>query len=352
MKDVAERAGVSRTTVSLVLNGRDTRIAEATRRRVEQAARELDFRPSVAAQQLRTSRSRMLGFIGDEIATGPFAGGLIAGAQAATRERGQALVVMNTGREGDLSVDLEALEDRHADALIFATVMTRPVHVSGLLTGRSAILLNCFDDELDLPAVLPDDRAGGALATRLAAEAGHRRIALLGGESGTWPAIARLDGYRDALAEAQLPFDPVLVRDGNWHADSGYELARDVLSLSRPATALICGNDRMALGAYDAIKELGLRIPQDVSVIGYDDQEEIVAYMRPPLTTMRLPYYEMGAAAVAAVLDGGSYGRQMLRCDPVVRGSLGPVPGESDGPGKSRSSPTIRGWRPHARDRR
>src|ERR1700733_11653518 len=146
MKDVAERAGVSRTTVSLVLNGRDTRIAEATRRRVEQAARELDFRPSVAAQQLRTSRSQMVGLIGDEIATGPFAGGLIAGAQAAARERGQALVVMKPRREGDLSVDLEALEDRQADALIFATVMTRPVHVSGLLTGRSAILLNCFDD--------------------------------------------------------------------------------------------------------------------------------------------------------------------------------------------------------------
>jgi LacI family transcriptional regulator len=322
MKDVAERAGVSRTTVSLVLNGRDTRIAEATRRRVEQAARELDFRPSVAAQQLRTSRSQMVGLIGDEIATGPFAGGLIAGAQAAARDRGHALVVMNTGREGDLSVDLEALEDRHADALIFATVMTRPVHVSGLLTGRRAILLNCFDDELDVPAVLPDDRAGGATATSLAAEAGHRRIAYLGGEKGTWPAMSRLAGYRDALAESGIPVDPALVLDGDWHADSGYELAREVLKLRRPATALVCGNDRMALGAYDAIKELGLRIPQDVSVIGYDDQQEIVAYMRPPLTTMRLPYYEMGQAAVSAVLDGRSFRREMLRCDPVIRGSL------------------------------
>jgi LacI family transcriptional regulator len=327
MKDVAERAGVSRTTVSLVLNGRDTRIAEATRRRVEQAARELDFRPSVAAQQLRTSRSQMVGLIGDEIATGPFAGGLIAGAQAAARERGQALVVMNTGREGDLSVDLEALEDRQADALIFATVMTRPVHVSELLTGRSIILLNCFDDDLDLPAVLPDDRAGGATATRLAAQAGHRRIAFLGGERGTWPAISRLDGYRDALAEGHIRFDSALVHDGNWHADSGYELARKVLGLRRPATALVCGNDRMALGAYDAIKELGLRIPHDVSVIGYDDQQEIVAYMRPPLTTMRLPYYEMGHAAAAAVLDGHRFRREMLRCDPVIRGSLGQADG-------------------------
>jgi LacI family transcriptional regulator, galactose operon repressor len=326
MKDVADRAGVSRTTVSLVLNGRDARIAESTRRRVEQAARDLSFRPSVAAQQLRTSRSRMVGLIGDEIATGPFAGGLIAGAQASARERDHALVVMNTGREGDLSVDLATLEDRHADALIFATVMTRPVHLAPGLTGPGVILLNCFDEELGLPAVLPDDRAGGAAATELAVAAGHRRIALIGGERGTWPALARLEGYRDALARSGLPFDPALVRAGNWHADSGYEQARRVLRRRHPPTALLCGNDRMALGAYDAIKELGLRIPQDVSVIGYDDQQEIVAYMRPPLTTMRLPYYEMGQAAVAAILDGVGQPRQMLRCEPVVRGSLAPAP--------------------------
>lgn len=333
MKDVAQLAGVSRTTVSLVLNGRGARIAEATRRRVEEAARELNFRPSVAAQQLRTSRSRMIGLIGDEIASGPFAGGLIAGAQASARERDHALVVMNTGREGDLSVDLETLEDRHADALIFATVMTRPVQLSGRLAERLArpgvILLNCFDEQHDLPAVLPDDRAGGAAAAELAAAAGHRRIALIGGERGTWPAAERLAGYRDALARRGISFDPELVRHGNWHADSGYEQSRAVLGLDRPPTALLCGNDRMALGAYDAIKELGLQVPGDVSVIGYDDQQEIVAYMRPPLTTMRLPYYEMGASAVAAILDGSAPGRQMLRCPPVLRGSLGPPAGQS-----------------------
>jgi LacI family transcriptional regulator len=328
MKDVAERAGVSRTTVSLVLNGRDARIAESTRRRVEQAARELNFRPSVAAQQLRTSRSRMIGLIGDEIASGPFAGGLIAGAQAAASDRDHALVVMNTGREGDLSVDLRALDDRHADALIFATVMTRPVRLPAELAARGpgVLLLNCYEETLGLPAVLPDDRAGGAAAAELAAAAGHRRIALIAGERGTWPATARLAGYRDALARRGIPFDKNLVRHGNWHADSGYSQARKVLAVRRPPTALLCGNDRMALGAYDAIKELGLRIPQDVSVIGYDDQQEIVAYMRPPLTTMRLPYYEMGELAVAAILDGPPIGQTMLRCDPVLRGSLGPAP--------------------------
>jgi LacI family transcriptional regulator len=132
--------------------------------------------------------------------------------------------------------------------------------------------------------------------------------------------MSRLAGYRDALTRWGIPYDSALVRDGNWHADSGYELARKVLRLRAPATALVCGNDRMALGAYDAIKELGMSVPHDVSVIGYDDQQEIVTYMR-------LPYYEMGHAAVAAILDGRRFRREMLRCEPVLRGSLAPVKG-------------------------
>jgi LacI family transcriptional regulator len=322
MKDVAIRAGVSRTTVSLVLSGSEARISDATRRRVEVAARELNFRPSVAAQQLRTRKSRIVGLIGDEIATGPFAGGLIAGAQAAASGRDHALVVMNTGREGDLSLDVDALEDRGADALVFATVMTRPVRIAKRAGLPDIILLNCFDDKRALPSVLPDDKEGGSVATGLAADAGHERIALIGGERLTLPAKARLAGYREALKARGIPFDPALVRSGNWHADSGYEEARKVLSLRRPPTALLCGNDRMALGTYDAVKELGLRIPEDISVIGYDDQEEIVRYMRPPLTTMRIPYYEMGELAVAGILDGHPPAREMLRCEAVVRGSL------------------------------
>jgi len=117
---------------------------------------------------------------------------------------------------------------------------------------------------------------------------GRRRVRRPG-ERGTWPATARLAGYGDALGRRGIAVDRTLVRHGNRNADSGYSEARKVLSLRRPPTALLCGNDRMALGAYDAIKELGLRIPDDVSVIGYDDQQEIVAYLRPPLTTVRLP---------------------------------------------------------------
>ena len=331
MKDVAKLAGVSRTTVSLVLSGRsDARIPESTRRRVAKAARALNFRPSVAAQQLRTRRSRMVGLIGDEIASGPFAGGLIAGAQAAVSDRDHALVVLNTGREGDLSIDLDAFDDRDVDALIFATVMTRLVKVPDAARQREVILLNCFDTHRSARCVLPDDRRGGSAATALAAQHGHRRIALIGGERGTWPAAQRLAGYKEALASWSIAYDRALVRYGNWHADSGYEEALKVLDLKKAPTALLCGNDRMALGAYDAVKERGLRIPEDVSVIGYDDQEEIVRYARPPLTTIRIPYFEMGEAAAVAVLEGGGPKCQMLSCEPVLRRSLGSLRSGSD----------------------
>ena len=187
---------------------------------------------------------------------------------------------MNTGREGDLSVDLEALEDRHADALIFATVMTRPVQLSAD-SGWPGPVSSCSTASTsshDLPAVLPDDRAGGAAAAELAAAAGHRRIALIGGERGTWPATARLAGYRDALARrGHAASTGALVRHGNWHADSGYEQARKVL---RPGLAADGPAVRQRPdGAGRLRRHQGTRaaIPGDVSVIGYDDQHEIVA---------------------------------------------------------------------------
>lgn len=322
MSDVAKLAGVSRTTVSLVLNGRNARISEATKRRIAEAVQELNFRPSIAAQQLRTRRSRLIAMIGDEIATGPFAGGLIAGTQAKATEREHAVVVMNSGLEGDLSVDFDVLEDRGIDGFIFATVMTRPVRLARRPGRGPVVLLNCFERSGALATVLPDDKTGCATAVALAADRGHSRIAWVGGERGSFPASERLLGYRAALRARGIAFDRTLVRYGNWQADSGYEESRKLLELPKPPTVVICGNDRMALGAYDAIKERGLSIPSDVSVVGYDDQEEIVRYMRPPLTTIRIPYFEMGSRAVAAVLDGGKPERILVTCSAVVRESL------------------------------
>jgi LacI family transcriptional regulator len=136
----------------------------------------------------------------------------------------------------------------------------------------------------------------------------------------------RLRGYRQALATADLPFDPDLVREGNWQPLSGYEAARELMNLKRPATAIFCGNDLMAVGAYEALHELGLRIPDDVAVMGYDDRE-IAQHLHPPLTTVLLPHFEMGSIAAEILLDtvSGSAGRPRqikVECPIVRRGSV------------------------------
>jgi LacI family transcriptional regulator len=137
--------------------------------------------------------------------------------------------------------------------------------------------------------------------------AGHRRIAFIAGESRAWATGRRVAGYRNALAEAGVSVDDELILYGNFRADSGYELTRTIISRRERPTAILCGNDLMALGAYFAVKEMGMRVPDDVSVMGYDDQEDLAADLSPPLSTVRLPFYEMGRWAaehiVAASVD-------------------------------------------------
>lgn len=172
-----------------------------------------------------------------------------------------------------------------------------------------------------MPCVLPDDDDGGAQAIRLLVSNGHRRIAFINGLEGTYPAEHRLTGYRTALDEAEIIFDPDLVRNGNWNADSGYELTKELFELTQPPTALFCSNDRMAVGAYFAIKELGLTVPDDISVVGYDNQTELAAFAHPPLSSVQLPYYEMGRMGAELLLTKATPGVRYVACLPVVRDS-------------------------------
>lgn len=323
MRDIADKAGVSRTTVSLVLNERESRVSPDMQRLIREIATDLGFRPSHVALQLRTQRSGMIGFVGDRVASGPFAGGLIAGAQSAAARHAFALMVMNTGAVGYLGKsEIQALEDRDADGIVFATEMTRHVGLPDELPSAPIVLLNCFSDSAPVGQIVPDDRRGGRRAAEMALEAGHRRIALLTAEAGSFPADERLGGYKEALVSAGIPFDPNIVRFGDWTAGTGYTLTQEMLGLRTPPTAVLCGNDRMALGAFEAIRDLNLRIPDDVSVIGYDDQQEIAAFTHPPLTTIHLPYQRMGELAIQALVENDN-SRQWIECVPVIRGSLG-----------------------------
>lgn len=299
MEDIARHVGVSRATVSFVLNDRaQARVSEATRERILRAARELGYRPNAQAQALAARRSGLLGMV-TEIVTNSFAPGVLRGAQDAAWAAGMFLVIAAT--EGNPAMEAHAVErllQQRVEGLIFASGAHQEVAVPPAASEVTSVLLHCFDADGRFPSVLPDEVGGGYLATRRLVQAGHQRIGLVNLEEHTVAARGRLSGYAEALGQADLELDPELVTHAPATSLGGYGSAATLLDLGDPPTALFCCTDRMAMGAYDAIKERGLSIPEDVAVVGFDNQEIIAGYLRPTLTTVDLPFTEMGARSV------------------------------------------------------
>ena len=327
MADVGRLAGVSSSTVSFVLNENSGQtISNRTRKRVLEAVATLDYRPNRTARGLRTRRTATIGLITDEIAVEPFAGATILGAHEVVWAHGSLLLVVNSTRDRRIVREvIDELVDRPVDAIIFAVMGTRRLTVPDALKGVPSVLVNGYTAGDLLPAVLPDEVSGGRNATEMLLAAGHRRIAYLTGRPEAWATRARLRGFRAALEDAGLSVGDQVVRSGNYRLDSGYQLTRQLLAEPDLPTAIMCGNDRMAIGAYLALGEAGLRVPQDMSVVGYDDQVDLSARVDPPLSTIRLPYHQMGRWAgrqVVAESLAGLPARTYLRCPPVTRKSV------------------------------
>jgi LacI family transcriptional regulator len=334
-RDVAELAGVSRTTVSLVLNDVEgVTIPEETRQRVWDAAAQLGFQPDALARSLRGAHSNIVGLVTSQIATTPYAVAIIKGAQDAAFQRGQTLLVIDTEGEQAAAADAVArLRQWRADGLILAADYHRRVDLPPGLGDLPVVLVDCFadvsesgtDDRAPLPTVLPDEVQGGRLATQTFLDAGHRRIGFINGPDEFPASTGRLEGYRAALADAGVAFDEDLVRQGDWWQESASKATAELMGLDDPPTAIFCGNDWMAMGAYDSLRERGLAIPGDVSVIGFDNRVEIADHMRPRLTTVALPYRAMGSEAVAMLLDGERPTEPvLLECPLVSRDSIAP----------------------------
>ena len=333
MTDVARLAGCSQSTVSIVLNDTEgIAIAKATRQRVRDAARQLGYimpRPNAAAAE----EPGQIVVIFDYLATSPEAVESIDGVREAAWPSAHLVAAYQTLNEPAMEArTVQAALGRDVAAIIYATIMTRKVSVPNALyaCGKPVVLLNCYTDDRSFPCVLPGESAGGHLATRTLIGAGHRRIAHISGEMWMDAAKSRLKGYRQALAAANIPFDASLVKTGDWSTSAGYDRTLELLGQDKPPTAVFCSNDRMAVGAYEAIKEKGLRIPDDISIVGYDDQE-IARHLSPTLTTVILPHREMGHWAFHAVTELGGRQSQMdryplvkLECTLVQRNSVGP----------------------------
>jgi len=315
MTDVAKAAGVSQSTVSMVLNHMSgARLSAATRARVLGAAVELGYRlprrdasPAGAAASAPGAaglpRRNLVGYLVDEISTSPHPVVSVDGARDAAWENGCVLqIAVTRGNAAQEAAAIASLTGHPALlGIVYSTIFTRAVVLPEALRGLPVVLLNCHDDSARLPTIVPGEVAGGHAATERLIAAGHQRIGFVNGEPWMEAAQDRFKGYRRALATADLPFDAALVRDGDWMSGTGFEATLSLMAQPRPPTAIFCANDLMALGALEALKQLGKRVPEDVALIGYDDQE-ISRHTHPPLTTMVLPNYEMGRAAVEALL--------------------------------------------------
>ncbi|MEY4750217.1 MAG: hypothetical protein RIQ60_2431 [Pseudomonadota bacterium] len=319
MTDVAKAAGVSQSTVSMVLNNvTGARLSDTTRARVLGVAVELGYRLprreglSGAREAVELAPDRkLIGYLVDEISTSPHPVVSVDGARDAAWSHGCVLSVCVTRSNVEQEAAAIALLKAHPQLLgvIYSTIFTRAAQVPEALRDVPTVLLNCHDESGRWPTVVPGEVSGGHSATEHLIAMGHSRIGFINGEPWMEAAKDRLKGYRRALATADLPFDPALVRDGDWMSSTGYDGALALMALVRPPTAIFCANDLMAIGALEALAKLGRRVPEDVSVMGYDDQE-MSRHTHPPLTTMVLPNYEMGHVAVETLLAevGGATG--------------------------------------------
>lgn len=328
MMDVAAKAGVSQATVSLILNGSPgAKFSEATQKRVFDTANELGYRLVQRGSWQGVPSTNLIAFVVDELTTDPWMALAFEGARQRALEKGVS-VMLSVSSAGFLEDDdlRQKYEGMNVIGYICGTILTREITLTPLLQKSPAVLVNCYDNKRRLPSVLPGDVEGGRRGTQCLIDAGRKRIAFINGQDGIDASSDRFRGYRQALASNDLTFDPDLVYSGNWEPQSGYDGAKAFLALDTPPDSIFCANDMMAVGCYEFLKEAGLRIPEDVAVVGFDNRE-IAQFMRPPLTTLVLPHYDMGAAAVDQVLDLAAgltprHNQLKVECELIERGSV------------------------------
>jgi LacI family transcriptional regulator len=315
--DVARHAGVSITTVSHALSG-NRRVAEATRERVQHSIRELGYRPNAIARSLRTERSHMVSLIIPDI-TNPYYPTLARGLQDAVHAGGYQSFVCNTdGRRDEERSFLNDALQRRVDGIAFAAFATTARMLTPVL--RADIPVVSFGTTIrhaKVDQVSSDDVGGARDATAYLIEKGYGSIAMVGGPPGSSPGDHRLAGYRAALDAAGIRFDRRSVAIGDFTRAGGATAMAELLSRRERPRAVFCANDLMAIGAMDAIRRAGLRVPRDVAVMGYDDIEA-AALVTPELSTVVNPAYDMGRAAGRLLLERMGEERPRPRAEIVV----------------------------------
>ncbi len=301
--DIAQALGVSPATVSRALSDSGL-VAEPTLSRIREMAVAMNYRPNVSARNLRTRRSKAVLMVVRDVGN-PFYLDVLKGAEAAAREAGYAVLMGNTENDPERETGyFDMLRDGQADGMV---LITGQLPESGPYSARIpdhlpvVVALEVIENS-GLPHIQIDNRAAAFDAVRHLIDLGHRRIAHI---IGLWPeqmSELRLQGYRDAMQEAGLPVPEGYEQHGDYQIGSGKKLCRKLLALSEPPTAIFAANDEMAFGVIAAAHELGLNVPGDLSVVGFNDIYLSEAF-QPPLTTITQPRAKVGRAAMSVLLD-------------------------------------------------
>jgi LacI family transcriptional regulator len=331
LREVASLAGVHPATASRALN-QETRglVREETARRVEDAARQLDYRPDHLARSLKTRRSSTVGVLLPDL-TNPLFPPIVRGIEDRLAPKGYVALIGNTDNDAERErLVLEGMRDRSIDGLIAATAQRRhPQLVAIARSGLPVVLVNRVVDDHLLPSVSVDDEAGMRQAVAHLVSLGHRNIAHVAGPQRFSTGFRRFQGFVAGLQALGVPPDDRrIVFAESFSQAEGYRGTRDLLSRDAGFTAIVAGNDMIALGCLRALDEAGLSCPDDVSLVGFNDTP-FMDRISPPLTTVRLPHYEVGVEAAQLLLDriaDPTAPVKLLFLPPelVVRASTGP----------------------------
>jgi LacI family transcriptional regulator len=303
LKDVANLAKVSFPIVSKVLSGnREVRVSPHTRQRILKAAQSLAYRPNAMARSLKVKRTYTLALFVPDVGN-PVIPEIIRGVEAGARSRGYSAFVSHLDQRAvSERLYIAWLQEGRFDGLIIATTRVDDSIIEDLIeSGRPFVLVNRRETSTNLHITV-DDAAGARIAIKHLVELGHRRIAHLAGPLMFDTSLRRLQGYRQELSAHGIKYDPALVQEYEWHTWEGGKLAmRRLLKKKRPPTAVFAGNLMGAVGALSAVKEAGLKVPEEFSIIGLHDSP-IAEVLDPPLTVVKMPLYEMGRGAAEILI--------------------------------------------------
>jgi LacI family transcriptional regulator len=331
LRDVAEAAGVHAATASRALNPATRKLVRAeTARRVIDVAETLGYRPNPIARGLKTSKSGTVGLVIPDL-TNPLFPPIVRGIEAVLEPAGFSGLIVNTDNDpGRERAQIEVLRSRQVEGLIVATARVKHPLLEQLhREGVVMVMVNRRPDGVDVPSITPDDAAGIALAVRHLADLGHRRIAHVAGPADTSTGVTRATSFRSAVHDLGLDEDPALVTSvPQWSEAAGADGLRRLLDADLGFTAIVAGNDLIALGCYDVFSERGISCPDDMSVVGFNDMP-FLDKLKPPLTSIAIPHQQIGAGASQLLLDAIAEPHRparsvLLPLALVVRGSTAP----------------------------